>query len=91
MGSYFYPDCRCSVQMIYLNKHEFAIIHSSSFVGKDFLTLKDFSGDEIKSLLWTALDLKHRIKSNNEVATMNFILMLHGLSMVALMIILNIF
>ncbi|XP_065057046.1 ornithine transcarbamylase, mitochondrial-like [Rhopilema esculentum] len=39
---------------------------SSSFVGKDFLALKDFSGDEIKNFLWTALDLKHRIKCNNE-------------------------
>lgn len=40
---------------------------SSSLVGKDFLTLKDFTGEEIKKFLWTAVDLKHRIKTNNEI------------------------
>ncbi len=36
-------------------------------VEKDFLTLKDFTGKEIKKLLWTASDLKLRIKENKEV------------------------
>ncbi|XP_010867194.3 ornithine carbamoyltransferase, mitochondrial [Esox lucius] len=30
--------------------------------GRSFLTLKDFSSDEIKHLLWVSRDLKHRIK-----------------------------
>lgn len=37
-----------------------------SFVGKSFLTLKQFSRPEIEKLLWTASDLKLRIKQNNE-------------------------
>ena len=40
---------------------------SSSLVGRNFLTLKDYTGEEIKKFLWTAVDLKHRIKVQNEV------------------------
>ncbi|XP_048239935.1 ornithine transcarbamylase, mitochondrial-like [Haliotis rufescens] len=38
-----------------------------SLVGRDFLTLKDFQAEEIKQLLWTAKDLKKRIKEDKEV------------------------
>lgn len=37
------------------------------FVGQDFLTLKHYSKDEIETLLWTAMDLKTRLKINKEV------------------------
>ena len=40
---------------------------SPSLVNRNFLTLRDYSGDEIKTMLWTAMDLKQRIKSNGEV------------------------
>ena len=36
--------------------------------GRNFLTLKDFSPEEIKKLLWVSGDLKHRIKHEKEVA-----------------------
>ncbi|XP_074653066.1 ornithine transcarbamylase, mitochondrial-like [Tubulanus polymorphus] len=39
---------------------------SNSLIGRHFLTLKDFEADEIKQLLWTAMDLKQRIKEDNE-------------------------
>ncbi|MBN3291887.1 OTC protein, partial [Polypterus senegalus] len=35
---------------------------SVNLKGKSFLTLKDFTSEEIKHLLWTASDLKYRIK-----------------------------
>ena len=41
---------------------------SSSLVGRDFLTLRDFSEEEVKKFLWTAMDLKHRIKNEQEVS-----------------------
>jgi len=37
-------------------------------MGRDLLTLKDFSKDEIGYLLWTAADLKERIKNGKEVS-----------------------
>ncbi|XP_070190779.1 ornithine transcarbamylase, mitochondrial-like isoform X2 [Littorina saxatilis] len=40
-----------------------------SLVGRDFLTLKHFQPDDIKQLLWTAKDLKTRIKDHKEVIT----------------------
>eukprot|EP00794_Sanderia_malayensis_P002650 gene2650-3067_t len=43
------------------------LFNSSSLVGKDFLTLKDFTGDELKKLLRTASDLKYRIKEKKEI------------------------
>ena len=45
-------------------------LHSHGFpsvVGRNLLTLKDFTSDEIGYLLWTAADLKQRIKNGNEV------------------------
>ena len=39
----------------------------SSLVGRDFLTLRNYSKDEIETLLWTAKDLKTRIKDKKEV------------------------
>lgn len=41
---------------------------SVSLKGRSCLTLKDFSSDEIKRLLWTSSDLKHRIKLEKQVA-----------------------
>ena len=38
-----------------------------SVVGRDLLTLKDFSNSEIGYLLWSAADLKKRIKVDKEV------------------------
>lgn len=35
--------------------------------GRDLLTLKDFTGEEIKYMLWLSADLKHRIKQKGEV------------------------
>eukprot|EP00117_Sycon_ciliatum_P000831 scpid76064/ scgid6741/ Ornithine carbamoyltransferase, mitochondrial; Ornithine transcarbamylase len=39
------------------------------FVGKDFLTLRDFSATDIRHLLWVAQDLKTRIKIQKERIT----------------------
>ncbi|GFO43314.1 ornithine carbamoyltransferase, mitochondrial [Plakobranchus ocellatus] len=39
----------------------------SGLVGRDFLSLKHFSADDIKQFLWTAKDLKTRIKDNGEI------------------------
>uniref|UniRef100_H2TY28 ornithine carbamoyltransferase n=1 Tax=Takifugu rubripes TaxID=31033 RepID=H2TY28_TAKRU len=39
-----------------------ASLGSGRLKGRSCLTLKDFSSDEIKSLLWASSDLKHRIK-----------------------------
>ena len=36
-------------------------------MGRDLLSLKDYTGDEIRYLLWTATDLKERIKKSKEV------------------------
>ena len=36
-------------------------------MGRDLLSLKDYTGDEIRYLLWTAIDLKERIKKSKEV------------------------
>ncbi|CAG5123636.1 unnamed protein product, partial [Candidula unifasciata] len=36
-------------------------------VGQDFLSLRYFTSDDIKQFLWTAKDLKTRIKDNGEV------------------------
>ncbi|CAE1265569.1 OTC [Acanthosepion pharaonis] len=38
----------------------------SSFVGKNFATLKDFDSNEIQKFLWTANDLKTRFKKDKE-------------------------
>lgn len=43
-----------------------AALGSAKLKGRSFLTLKDFSSDEIKKLLWVSADLKHRIKHKNE-------------------------
>ncbi|KAF6027950.1 OTC [Bugula neritina] len=40
---------------------------SCSLVNRNFLTLKDFTNDEVKTLLWTAFDLKKRIKDHHEL------------------------
>ena len=46
-----------------------------SVVGRDLLTLKDFTSNEIGYLLWSAADLKERIKTSKEVGkTFNIIL-----------------
>jgi len=58
------PMLECANHQI--RKNIFHSRKSSSLVGRSFLTLKDYSGKEIKKLLWTAVDLKHRIKVENE-------------------------
>lgn len=40
--------------------------NSSSLQGRNFLTLKDFSGDEIKDFLSTAADLKYKVLNENQ-------------------------
>lgn len=40
---------------------------STSLIGRDFLTLRDFSPTEIETLLWTAKDLKTQVKTNKAV------------------------
>lgn len=37
--------------------------------GRDLLTLKDFTGEEIKYMLWLSADLKFRIKQKGEVCS----------------------
>lgn len=44
-----------------------ASLGSVSLKGRSCLTLKDFSSDEIKRLLWVSADLKHRIKHEKQV------------------------
>lgn len=39
-------------------------------MGRDLLSLKHFQPEDIKQLLWTARDLKFRIKENGEVITL---------------------
>ncbi|XP_059177654.1 ornithine transcarbamylase, mitochondrial-like [Physella acuta] len=39
----------------------------SHLVGRDFLSLKHFSCEDIKQFLWTAKDLKTRMKDNGEI------------------------
>lgn len=53
---------RFSCQAVSVNARK-----SSSLVGRDFLTLRDFSEEEVKKFLWTAMDLKHRIKNEQEI------------------------
>lgn len=38
-----------------------------SVKGRNFLTLKDFTTEEIQQFLWTAADLKHRYTADKEV------------------------
>ncbi|KAK2158489.1 hypothetical protein NP493_1793g00004, partial [Ridgeia piscesae] len=41
---------------------------SASLIGRDFLTLKHFTPTEIETLLWTAKDLKVRIKGGERLS-----------------------
>ncbi|XP_006788700.1 ornithine carbamoyltransferase, mitochondrial-like [Neolamprologus brichardi] len=43
-----------------------ACLGSVNLKGRSCLTLKDFSSDEIKKLLWVSRDLKHRIKHEKQ-------------------------
>ncbi|KAK3773357.1 hypothetical protein RRG08_023237 [Elysia crispata] len=40
---------------------------SNGLVGRDFMSLKHFRGEDIKQFLWTAKDLKTRMKDNGEI------------------------
>ncbi|GFR57641.1 ornithine carbamoyltransferase, mitochondrial [Elysia marginata] len=40
---------------------------SSGLVGRDFMSLKHFRAEDIKQFLWTAKDLKTRMKDNGEI------------------------
>ena len=71
--------CLFSCCADFLNKYSFLYCSHGfpSVVGRDLLTLKDFSSDEIRYLLWTAADLKERIKTHKEVTmqeSCNFLL-----------------
>uniref|UniRef100_G3NG75 ornithine carbamoyltransferase n=1 Tax=Gasterosteus aculeatus aculeatus TaxID=481459 RepID=G3NG75_GASAC len=55
-----------------------ASLGSVPLKGRSCLTLKDFSADEIKRLLWVSGDLKHRIKHEKQVA--NYLPLLQGKS-----------
>lgn len=48
-----------------------ACLGSVNLKGRSCLTLKDFSSDEIKKLLWVSGDLKHRIKHEKQVFNFN--------------------
>lgn len=48
-----------------------ASLGSVSLKGRSCLTLKDFSSDEIKKLLWVSADLKHRIKHEKQVVSVS--------------------
>lgn len=41
--------------------------------GRDLLTLKNFTGEEIKYMLWLSADLKFRIKQKGEVCNIFFL------------------
>lgn len=57
----------CRVSGVLSSKRHCSGSHGfPSVAGRDLLTLKDFSGDEIGYLLWTAADLKERIKNGKE-------------------------
>ena len=45
----------------------FLFFYRSTLVGRDFLTLKDFSDTEVKDLLSTAADLKKKVLEENKV------------------------
>ncbi|XP_050416192.1 ornithine transcarbamylase, mitochondrial [Patella vulgata] len=48
-------------------KEDYSTEKPVSLVGRDFLTLRDFTKTEIQQLLWTSLCLKDRIKNKKEI------------------------
>ena len=48
-------------------ERQFSEKSPKSLVGRDFLTLKHFTPEEIKSLLWTSADLKYRFKEEEQI------------------------
>lgn len=56
---FFFLLCRCGQPL--QNKVQLK--------GRDLLTLKDFTGEEIKYMLWLSADLKLRIKQKGEVCS----------------------
>ncbi|KAG8223572.1 hypothetical protein J437_LFUL003036 [Ladona fulva] len=40
-----------------------SLLTNKSIIGRDFLNIQDFTPNELKSVLWTALDLKNRFKN----------------------------
>uniref|UniRef100_A0A3P9D656 ornithine carbamoyltransferase n=1 Tax=Maylandia zebra TaxID=106582 RepID=A0A3P9D656_9CICH len=51
---------------VFLKNTRAACLGSVNLKGRSCLTLKDFSSDEIKKLLWVSGDLKHRIKHEKQ-------------------------
>lgn len=41
---------------------------TSSLVGRNLITLRDYTNDEVKQLLWTAMDLKKTMKGSQQVS-----------------------
>ena len=52
---------------LFTTKSYFYFFYRSTLVGRDFLTLKDFSDTEVKDLLSTAADLKKKVLEENKV------------------------
>jgi len=66
----FHNKLFCSLLLRLCLKLVVPPVHSRGFpsvVGRDLLNLRDYTGDEIRYLLWTATDLKERIKKSKEV------------------------
>ncbi|XP_078415888.1 ornithine transcarbamylase, mitochondrial [Cetorhinus maximus] len=55
---------KCSVRSFRCGQ---VMLGATVLKGRHLLTLKDFNGEEIKQLLWTAADLKMRIKEKGEI------------------------
>nr|AFK11310.1 ornithine transcarbamylase [Callorhinchus milii] len=51
-------------------RHSHPVLGLAALKGRHLLTLKDFDGEEIKQLLWTANDLKIRIKQKGEILSL---------------------
>ncbi|XP_031435894.1 ornithine transcarbamylase, mitochondrial [Clupea harengus] len=58
----------CTLRTFHLRNFSVSAAAQSTVALKDrsFLTLKDFSPDEIKHILWVSADLKKRIKHDGE-------------------------
>lgn len=66
--------------LLYFFRGGAASLGSVNLKGRSFLTLKDFSSDEIKQLLWVSGDLKQRIKHEKQVANVNMCMCIHVLN-----------
>ncbi|XP_032888998.1 ornithine transcarbamylase, mitochondrial [Amblyraja radiata] len=63
-GRWLSLGIKCSVRSFGCGQ---AALGAAALKGRHLLSLKDFSGEEIKQFLWTAADLKMRIKQKGEI------------------------